>query len=57
VAVNTPFEHRMLEIAREIEFFGDMKLVLNVLNVLVDSFHEEYDAAIRGSPKILKTKT
>ena len=28
--VKTPFEHKVLEISREIEYIGDTKLVLNI---------------------------
>lgn len=43
VDVKTSFQHKMLEIASNMEPFGDQKLVLEILDVLEKHFFEEQD--------------
>lgn len=50
VDVKTPFEQKMLEIARGIERFGDASLTLDLLKVLSDHFEDDYQAAMDGHP-------
>ena len=38
--VKSPFEYKMLDIAREIEIFGDQSLTLDLLDVLLDHFEK-----------------
>ena len=50
--VRTPFQQDMLEIAKNIENFGDQALTLNVFKVLRDHFEDEYEALINGYPPV-----
>lgn len=48
--VKTPFEQEVLEIAKDIEFFGDETLTLGLLKVLRNHFEEGYLRANSGYP-------
>ena len=48
--VKTPFQYKMLEIAKGVEFFGDQYLTLDLLKVLLEHFEEDYEAAEKGYP-------
>jgi transcriptional regulator with XRE-family HTH domain len=50
VDVNSPFQHKILEIARGIEYFGDQSLTLDILKVLSDHFENENEAMMNGYP-------
>jgi transcriptional regulator with XRE-family HTH domain len=48
--VKTPFEHKMLEMAKGIEFFGNPKFTLDILGVMLDHFESDYQGAMNGYP-------
>jgi transcriptional regulator with XRE-family HTH domain len=50
VDVKTPFEQKGLELLRDIEEQGDMRLTIRLLRLLDERFQEEREADIRGYP-------
>ncbi len=46
--VKSPFQHKMLEIARGIEAIGDQSLTIDLLSVLLSHFEQDYETATTG---------
>ncbi len=40
----------MLEIAKAIEYLGETKFTLDILNVIVEHFEANYQSAVNGYP-------
>ena len=40
--VKSPFQQAMLELAREIDAYGDQGLTIDILNVLISHFGQEF---------------
>lgn len=49
--VKTPFEYRVLEVVRGLEYFGGQKLALDILKVLLDNLEEEYTESADDLPQ------
>lgn len=49
--VKTPFEYRVLEVVRGLEYFGGQKLALDILKVLLDNLEEEYTESAEDLPQ------
>jgi hypothetical protein len=50
VDVKSSFQHKILELARRIEYFGDQSLTLDILKVLSDHFENDNEAMMNDYP-------
>jgi transcriptional regulator with XRE-family HTH domain len=50
VDVKTPFEHEVLDKARMIEEFGDIRLTSKLLNLLSSYYFDDYNRHLNGYP-------